>query len=86
MKLEQLRPNFMLMPREEQLAFLNAYREKRHHDLIETTVIKVSTKGKKKATRTGARSKGSVKVTSRKGKIMDFNEAWNAAKADLRKT
>ena len=50
MKLEQLRPNFMLMPREEQLAFLNSYREKRHHDLIETTVIKVSTKGKKKAT------------------------------------
>ena len=50
MKLEQLRPNFMLMPREEQLAFLNAYRERRHHDLIETTVIKVSTKGKKKAT------------------------------------
>ena len=50
MKLEQLRPNFMLMPHEEQLAFLNSYREKRHHDLIETTVIKVSTKGKKKAT------------------------------------
>ena len=50
MKLEQLRPNFMLMSHEEQLAFLNSYREKRYHDLIETTVIKVSTKGKRKST------------------------------------
>jgi len=49
-KLEQIRPNFMLMPHEEQLAFLNKYREKRHHDLIETTVVKVSTKGKKRTT------------------------------------
>lgn len=48
MKLEQLRPNFMLMPPEEQLAFLDSYRKRRHHDLIETTVVKVSTKGKKK--------------------------------------
>lgn len=50
MKLEQIRPNFVLMSHEEQLAFLNAYREKRHHDLIETTVVKVSTKGKRKTT------------------------------------
>ena len=50
MKLEQIRPNFMLMSYEEQLAFLNSYREKRHHDLIETTVVKISTKGKRKTT------------------------------------
>lgn len=50
MKLEQLHPNFVLMSHEEQLAFLGSYRDKRHHDLIETTVVKVSTRGKKKAT------------------------------------
>lgn len=50
MKLEQLGPNFMQMSREEQLDFLNNYREKRYHDLVETTVVKVSTKGKKKTT------------------------------------
>lgn len=50
MKLEQLHSNFMLMSHEEQLSFFEEYRQKRHHDLIETTVIKVSTKGKKKAT------------------------------------
>lgn len=49
MKLEQIRPNFVLMAREEQLAFLESYRQRRHHDLIETTVIKVSTKGERKA-------------------------------------
>lgn len=48
MKLEQLRPNFAKMSHGEQLGFLNAYRERRYHDLIETTVVKVSTKGKKK--------------------------------------
>jgi len=50
MKLNQIRPNFVLMSHEEQLAFLNSYRERRYHDLIETTVVKVSTKGKRKTT------------------------------------
>lgn len=50
MKLEQIRPNFAKMPHEEQLSFLNSYRERRYHDLVETTVVKVSTKGKKKTT------------------------------------
>ena len=50
MRLEQLRPNFVLMNHEEQLVFLNEYRERRHKDLIETTVIKTSTTGKKKTT------------------------------------
>ena len=50
MKLEQLRQNFVLMPPEEQLAFIADYRKRRHHDLVETTVVKVSTKGKRKAT------------------------------------
>ena len=50
MKLDQLRPDFSAMNQEEQLSFLGIYRDKRHYDLIETTVIKVSTKGKKKTT------------------------------------
>jgi len=49
-KLEQIRPNFSLMNEEEQANFLNNYREKRHNDLIVTTVVKVSIKGKKKTT------------------------------------
>jgi len=40
----------MTLSHEEQLAFLDNYRTKRHHDLVEITVIKVSTKGKKKST------------------------------------
>ena len=50
MKLEQIRPNFVLMLHEEQVAFLDQYRQRRYHDLIETTVVKISTKGKKKTT------------------------------------
>ena len=50
MKLEQIRSNFVLMPHEEQQAFLDQYRQRRYHDLIETTVVKISTKGKKKTT------------------------------------
>jgi len=49
-KLEQIRPNFVLMLHEEQVAFLDQYRQRRYHDLIETTVVKISTKGKKKTT------------------------------------
>ncbi len=58
------------------------------YKIAKATSVNISDKSKtskKKATRTGARSKSSVKVTSRKGKIMDFTEAWNTAKADLRK-
>lgn len=50
MKLEQLQPNFSLMSPEEQVAFFSKYKDRRHHDLIVTTVVKVSTKGKKRTT------------------------------------
>jgi hypothetical protein len=50
MKLSQLKPNFSLMNHDEQIAFLDKYRSKRHHDLIETTIVKISTKGKRKTT------------------------------------
>jgi len=48
MKLDQLKPNFSTMSQEEQEDFINRYRDRRHYDLIETTVVKVNTKGKRK--------------------------------------
>jgi len=49
MKLEQLYRNFALMPEEEQLTFFEGYKAKRHYDLVEATVIKVDSKGKRRA-------------------------------------
>ena len=48
MKLNKLKPNFSLMNSEEQISFFSKYREKRQHDLIETTFVKISAKGKRR--------------------------------------
>ena len=49
MKLEQLYPNFLSLSEDEQLSFVSSYREKRHHDLVVTTVVDVKQRGKRKS-------------------------------------
>ena len=49
MKLEQLYPNFLSLSETDQLSFVDSYRARRHKDLVETTVVDIKQKGKRKS-------------------------------------
>jgi len=69
-KLEQIRPNFMLMTEEEKRTFLTLYREKRQHELSERNIAFLAEKEEKKAKKAKAKKPRKTPVIPPEAKLI----------------